>query len=99
MNQSTESPPADNYLSCDNWDSQFDPDYNEDGTLREVKHGDADWAKLVAENRVWTMVDADGDLYITPGVHFVNRMSYHTTRLPWTETTPDVLWLKSSEEE
>ena len=84
--------PADNCLSDDNWDSQFDPDYNEDGTLREVRQGDPDWDKLVAENRVWTMVDCDGSLYISPGVHFVNRMSYHTTRLPWTDTTPDVAW-------
>ena len=93
-----ESDSADNYLTDDEWDAQFDPTYEEDGNLREIKEGDADWAELVAAKRVWTMMDCDGDLYIGPGVHFVNRMSYHVTRLPWTDTTPDVLWHKSTEE-
>jgi hypothetical protein len=93
-----ESDSADNYLTDNEWDAQFDPTYEEDGNLREIKEGDADWAELVAAKRVWTMMDCDGDLYIGPGVHFVNRMSYHVTRLPWTDTTPDVLWHKSTEE-
>ena len=91
--------PADNCMSSDNWDSQYDPDYNEDGTLREIRRGDPDWVELMEKHRIWTMVDCDGSLYITPGVHFVNRMSYHTTRLPWTETTPDVAWDVRGEED
>ena len=93
-----EESPSGGYLSDDEWDTQFDPTYEVDGNLSEIKPEDPGWKTQVAANRVWTMLDIDGDLYISPGVHFVNRMSYHVTRLPWTDTTPDVLWHKSTEE-
>lgn len=33
-------------------------------------------------NKVWTIVDSDGRLYITAGYHFVNRMGYLITEVP-----------------
>jgi hypothetical protein len=91
--------PAGDCLSDDNWDSQFDPEYNEDGTLREIRLGDERWDELMAANRIWTMLDCDGNMFISPGAHIVNHMSFHVTRLPWTDTTPDVLWHKFEEGE
>jgi hypothetical protein len=40
--------------------------------------------KVYGENPacVWTLVDVDGKLYITPGYHYVNRVGYFITELP-----------------
>ena len=84
--------PADNAMSDDDWMKEFDPVLNADGSLFEISQNAENFQELVEAQRVWTMLDCDGSLYISPGVHFVNRMSYHTTRLPWTDTTPDVAW-------
>lgn len=34
-------------------------------------------------NHIWTIVDIDGDLVITNGLHFVNRMGYLITEVPF----------------
>lgn len=34
---------------------------------------------------VWTLLDCDGKLYIAPGWHYVNRMGYFITTVPFTE--------------
>ena len=34
---------------------------------------------------VWTIVDCDGKLYVSPGYHFVNRLDYVLCELPWTD--------------
>ncbi len=43
-----------------------------------------DWAtlKTVSPDYVWTVVDSDGDQWITPGIHVVNRICYLVTRRP-----------------
>lgn len=35
------------------------------------------------ENRLWTVVDCDGKLYIMAGWHFVNRLHYVITNEPY----------------
>jgi hypothetical protein len=34
---------------------------------------------------VWTIVDCDGKLYVSPGFHLVNRIDYVLCRNPWTD--------------
>ena len=47
-------------------------------------------------NKVWTVVEAEGDLYVTPGIHFVNRVngteSYVLTEEPATEADYGTDW-------
>jgi len=44
---------------------------------------------------VWTIVDGDnGESYILPGYHFVNRFAYYTTERPWTNKDAEDLWVK-----
>jgi hypothetical protein len=31
---------------------------------------------------VWTLIEADGQLFIESGLHFVNRLGYLVTRIP-----------------
>lgn len=39
---------------------------------------------------VWTMVDSDGKLWITPGFHFVNRMGYFITEVAFQDDQQDI---------
>ena len=88
----------DQVMTDDAWMEKFIPATNPDGTLVEISSTHPDWGGLVEAKRVWTLVDCDGDLYLTPGVRIVNRMSYHYTEVPWTEGTPDVAWDVRNEE-
>lgn len=42
--------------------------------------------------RIWTMVDCDGEWWLCPGYHFVNRLGYIVTEQPWDDDTSDVLY-------
>lgn len=39
--------------------------------------------ELTTANHVWTVVDCDGSLWVTPGYHFVNRYVYIVTEKKW----------------
>ena len=34
---------------------------------------------------VWTILDCDGHLYVSPGFRFVNRLDYVLCAVPWTD--------------
>lgn len=34
---------------------------------------------------VWTILDCDGRLYVSPGFHLVNRIDYVLCQVPWTD--------------
>lgn len=36
-----------------------------------------------AANRIWTLLDCDGKLYVCAGWHYVNRLGYFITDIPW----------------
>ena len=39
----------------------------------------------VDERLVWTIVDCDGQLHVSPGYRFVNRIDYVLCKVPWTD--------------
>ena len=39
----------------------------------------------VNQHLVWTIVDCDGKLYVTPGFRFINRIDYVLCETPWTD--------------
>ena len=48
-----------------------------------------DYAELpqpVDVHRLWTVVDCDGRLYASAGFHYVNRLGYIRTEVPWGQT-------------
>lgn len=49
----------------------------------------ADLERVLAADpkHVWTMVEEDDVMYITAGLHFVNRQCYFITELPWENDT------------
>lgn len=39
--------------------------------------------KPIDATRVWTILDCDGRLYVSPGFHHVNRIDYVYCEVPW----------------
>lgn len=37
-------------------------------------------------NLIWTVLDCDGKLYVTAGIHYVNRLGYVVTKNAWDQT-------------
>ncbi|WP_026820029.1 hypothetical protein [Arthrobacter castelli] len=42
--------------------------------------------------QVWTMVEADDNLYIISGWHYVNNIGYMVTEEPWDEETEALIY-------
>lgn len=40
----------------------------------------------------WTVLDCDGKLYVSAGFHFVNRIGYIKTEIPWTDADHQRDW-------
>lgn len=64
--------------------------------LLETYGGDmlmVDLVRKIAPTHLWTLVDGDdGDLYVTAGCHFVNRLAYIITEEPWKIGDEQYLW-------
>lgn len=44
-------------------------------------------------NYLWTVIDGnDGEIYVTPGFRFVNRIHYMVSTEPWTDEMEDYLY-------
>lgn len=53
--------------------------YGED--LKSVQQADV--------KKIWTLLDCDGKLYLSPGFHIVNRLNYFICENDWDENTRD----------
>lgn len=60
----------------------IDPNANMDGYMFETFGLELDRIHAENANQVWTIVDADGEWYLTSGYHYVNRMGYMITSVP-----------------
>ncbi len=43
------------------------------------------YRKMSTRSRVWTIIDCDGQLHVSPGYRFVNRVDYVLCEVPWTD--------------
>ena len=50
--------------------------------MLETYGADYEFVLKADPNYLWTLLEADGALYITSGRHFVNRIGYYITELP-----------------
>lgn len=72
------------------WD-HFTKVENPDGDDVEIGfHDEVDEETL---HRVWTVLDAEGELAIAPGRHYVNRLSYILTNEPWSDEDLETEWV------
>ena len=57
------------------------------GTMYETYGDELEEIREAADDYVWTLVDADGKLYVESGFHYVNRLGYFITQKPHTQET------------
>jgi hypothetical protein len=69
----------------DKWVEKYQPVMDEDGAgfipvedFERVK-------QLHAERKLWTRIDGEGALYLSNGIHLVNRLDYIETHVPYEE--------------
>lgn len=55
------------------------------GTMFETFGPDWDQVKKQDYHSVFTLIDAEGKSYASPGFHFVNRLGYFIVEIPWTD--------------
>ena len=81
-------------ITDDIWMDEYKPIYNnndineglKDFHPNVIKDNEADSEMLYQacrENRVWTLIDADGHLYIVSGFHYVNRLDVYITEIAY----------------
>ncbi len=77
-------------LNYDEWFDKFKPlintlddNANYDGCMFETYGAEAEHVSVAPANKIWTLVDCDGELFISEGWHFVNRMGYFITEIPF----------------
>jgi hypothetical protein len=83
------------HLTFDLWIEQYKPIKNHidenaacDGLMFETYGAEVEYVKKQPENTIWTLVDCEGSLYLCSGWHFVNRMNYFITSVPYTNLEP-----------
>jgi hypothetical protein len=65
-------------VNYDQWEELFQPVTENWIELDELLAGE------VPADYVWTIVEGDAGLCLLPGFHYVNRLAYRVTRVPWT---------------
>ena len=66
--------PIQNPRTDGSWGGAFHETFGDDlATVRKAEPA----------HRVWTLVETDGQLAIIAGMHFVNRLGYFITEVPW----------------
>lgn len=74
------------------WKEKFNPVMDKKDESLRLYHWEGEDLKelqAVEPEYVWTMIDCEGKLYLSPGWHRVNRMDYLICKKPWNEKTRD----------
>lgn len=64
----------------------------DDEQIKLYETYEKDWEEKAGEGCkfLWTLVETDNDRwYIIPGFHYVNRLNYIITQVPWDEKSRD----------
>lgn len=55
------------------------------GCMYETFGEEVEYLKKIPNNRIWTIIDEDGEMFIIAGYHFVNRLGYLVTKEEWSD--------------
>ena len=62
------------------------------GWMFETYGEEYEFVKHADQDKVWTVIDGEGSkLYVVAGWHFVNRLGYIITELPWENGTEEYI--------
>lgn len=74
------------------WEEEYKPITNHitpgSGITFDTHGKDGDFVREVLKTNpgsIWTLVDCDGKTIICSGYHFVNRIAYYITEVPWND--------------
>ena len=60
--------------------------FSEHAELMFETYGEeVEYVKTIDNNRIWTYIDGDMCSLIVAGWHFVDRLGYYITEVPWTD--------------
>lgn len=65
-------------------------DASYDGCMFETYGEEKEFVAKQHHKKIWTIVDAEGELVIIAGWHFVNRMGYLITEKEWDNEDDEV---------
>lgn len=70
------------------------------GCLFETSGPEFEFVRRYDPRKVWTLIDGeDGDMYVTSGLHFVNRVGYLLSREPVPDNTAIQVHIPMSDDE
>ena len=76
------------------WVETFKPITNSlrkyEDTAFETYGEEVEFVQAQEPNKIWTEVDGEGGCYITSGYHFINRVQYYITEIPWEDEDTEV---------
>ncbi len=84
----------------DHWIEKFNPKINKisshiseyEGYMFETYGEELIHVKKQKNHYIWTLIEGEGNnMYISPGYHFVNRMGYFITTVPWVNEDEDYI--------
>ena len=64
---------------------------NDNSYTFETYGDEVEFVKAQDPNKIWTWVDGDMSSLLIAGYHFVNRIGYHITEVPWEDEYTTVL--------
>lgn len=72
----------------EHFSQKFEPEMWNEEELRQYNWSNPDDWEVIVENSkknlVWTCVDAEGKLYFSPGIRYINRLFYVLCNKPYT---------------
>lgn len=63
--------------------NKINGDESWEGCMFETYGKAEEFVRAQPANKIWTLLDCEGRLIITTGWHFVNRLGYFVTKVPW----------------
>jgi hypothetical protein len=75
-------------MSNEQWEKTYLPITNHltnEGISYETYGDEEEYVALHDQHNVWTEMDGDNGVYIVNGMHYVNRIQYYVTEVPWLE--------------
>jgi len=76
-----------NVLTWNEWTEKHKPILNprNDSSWFDTMGEDFEALKNYAPNQIWTMIDGEGtETDLVAGLHWVNRLAYCVSEIPWT---------------
>ena len=97
-----EQPPYTEYQGWDQWENKFKPIKNHlskdpDEKMFETYGEEVEFVQKADNKYIWTYLQGDESDLLVAGYHYVNRLGYYITELPW-ENEDDYALLSVQEE-